>query len=466
MKHKQKWKQTLKATSGACCALVFLSGIAHADLYQNVTAGQTLAQLANKFHVSAEDLRSANQLHYKDNAALPMMMLRIPDAPTTKVTSQAVAYRQPVPARQLQTRGSLTTVAQYSVHNGDSWESIANYYVHQGYDLTADDLKNQNAGIATLSSGNTIRVVLIKHYADSTGDSASFGSVKYSDAVIVAQPEPLYKPVARTPAIQAQTVRRGPSNLSSRGSFGLNGGGIQVLNGGKQAVQPAPQNTFDNVKSTASVAKVKAVGARIRRTGDSNGQVLFVCPVGTELAITGHKGFWYSVLMSDRSTGWLPAKYVDVLQRRVNTSSDDIITGSQAALMFADAGLQQVDGRFVSNNPFISTALTWMGTPYVYGGESRSGVDCSSFVQHVFSANGISLPRTAAQQAKVGTSIATSDLQTGDRLYFSSSRTYIDHTGIYIGDGKFIHASGSRRGVTISDLSELFYQRIYVGARR
>ncbi|MEO6907045.1 MAG: SH3 domain-containing C40 family peptidase, partial [Abditibacteriaceae bacterium] len=399
------------------------------------------------------------------NALLPAMMLRIPDAPTTKVTSQAVAYQQPVAARQLQTRGSLTTVAQYVVHNGDNWESIANYYVRQGYDLTADDLKNQNAGIAALSSGNTLRVVLIKHYDDSSGDSASFGSVNYSNAVIVEQPQPLYKPETRTPAVQAQATQRGPSNLSSRGGFGLRGS-IQVLRGDEQNLQPATESTIDNLKGFASVAKIKSVGARIRRTADSKGQVLFVCPVGTELAITGHKGYWYSVLMSDRSTGWLPAKYVDVLQRRVNTTSDDIITGSKAAAMFASAGLQQVDGRLVSNNPFISTALTWMGTPYVYGGESRSGIDCSSFVQHVFATNNIRLPRTAAQQANVGTSIATSDLQTGDRLYFSSSRTYIDHTGIYIGDGKFIHASGSRHGVTISDLSEPFYQRIYVGARR
>jgi len=463
MKRKQNWQQILKVASGTCCALGLLTNIAHADIYQNVAAGQTLAQLASKFHVSADELRSANNLNYKDNVALPAMLLRVPDASAIKPTPQAVAYQQPAPAPQIHTRGSLTSSVAYSVRNGDSWESIANYYSKQGYDLTATDLRQQNAGISELRPGNSLHISLTTHYKPSAGDSASFGAVNYSSAEIIPQPKPLYQP--QTPAPKPSVAQRGPSNLSSRGSYGTRGGSIQVLRGNEQVVQPAVKSTFTNAKTTASVVKVKAVGARIRRNADPKGQVLFVCPIGTELAVTGQKGYWFSVLMSDRSTGWLPAKYVDVLQKKVDTQTQ-VVTGSEAAAMFANTGLQQVDGNYVSNNPFISTALTWMGTPYVYGGESRRGIDCSSFVQHVFSANGISLPRTAAQQAKVGTPIATSDLQTGDRLYFSSSRTYIDHTGIYIGNGKFIHASGSRRGVTISDLSESFYQKIYVGARR
>jgi cell wall-associated NlpC family hydrolase len=463
MKRKHKWQQTLKIASGTCCALGLLTNIAHADIYQNVVAGQTLTQLASKFHVSADDLRSANHLNYQDNAALPAMLIRVPDAPAAKAISHAVAYEKPVQERPIQTRGSLTSRIEYRVRNGESWESIANFYAKQGYDLTAADLRQQNASISDLRPGNTLQISLTTHYNSSSEDSASFGSVNYSSAEIIPQPKPLYQPQA--PAPKPQTARRGPSNLSSRGGYGLRGGDIQVLRGNETVVQPAAESTFNNAKTTASVVKVKAVGARIRRNADPNGQVLFVCPIGTELAVTGHKGYWYSVLMSDRSTGWLPAKYVDVLQKKVDTQTQ-VVTGSEAAAMFANTGLQQVDGKYVSNNPFISTALTWMGTPYVYGGESRSGIDCSSFVQHVFASNGISLPRTAAQQAKVGTPVATADLQTGDRLYFSSSRTYIDHTGIYIGNGKFIHASGSRHGVTISDLSEPFYQRIYVGARR
>jgi len=474
MKRTKQWQRTLKAASGACCALVILSGAAHAEIYQNVPAGQTLSQLASRFHLSVDALREANNLRYGDNDALPAMLLRIPDAatpvPQTKSTPAPQPVAKPAPRPAPQTSGSLTSIISYNVKKGDNWESITNFYARQGYDLSVDELKGQNPQITSLRPGTQLRIALTKHFKPAPGDSASIVSVAshgYDTAQVIAQPKPLYnnaRPDA--PAVQTQTARRGPANLASRGSFGMQRG-VQVLGGSAQ--QTAPQSTFDTDsagnKSYAKVVKVVKTGARIRRSPSANGTTLFVCPVGTKLAVTGHQGYWYSILMSDRSTGWLPAKYVEMQQQQVDTSTQ-VVTGSKAAQMFAGDGMQQVDGKLVSNNPFISTALTWMGTPYVYGGESRRGVDCSSFVQHVFSANGIKLPRTAAQQAKVGTPISQSDLQTGDRLYFSSSRTYIDHTGIYIGNGKFIHASGSRRGVTISDLSESFYQRIYVGARR
>jgi len=470
MKRTKQWQRTLKAASSACCALVILSGVAHAEIYQNIPAGQTLSQLASRFHLPADALRAANNLRYGDNEALPAMLLRIPDtaaSPQTKAASppQPVAKSAPKPAPQ--TSGSLTSIISYSVKKGDNWDSITNFYARQGYDLSVNDLKGQNPQVTSLRPGTQLRIALTKHFRSTSGDSASFVSVAshgYDTARVIAQPKPLYNNPA--PAAQPQIPRRGPANLASRGSFGMQRG-VQVLGGSEQ--QTAPQSTFESGsasnKSYAKVVKVVKTGARIRRSPSATGATLFVCPVGTQLAVTGHQGYWYSILMSDRSTGWLPAKYVEMQQQQVDTSTQ-VVTGSKAAEMFGGDGMQKVDGKLVSNNPLISTALTWMGTPYVYGGESRRGVDCSSFVQHVFSANGVSLPRTAAQQAKVGTPINQTDLQTGDRLYFSSSRTYIDHTGIYIGNGKFIHASGSRRGVIISDLSETFYQRIYVGARR
>ena len=126
-------------------------------------------------------------------------------------------------------------------------------------------------------------------------------------------------------------------------------------------------------------------------------------------------------------------------------------------------------GNFSSNNPFVATALTWLGTPYVYGGESRRGIDCSAMVQASFRANGVRLPRTAAEQSKVGIRIDPSDpsrLQPGDRLYFSASGTRVDHTGLYMGNGLFVHASGSGRAVIVSNLTDRRNWNILVGARR
>ena len=113
----------------------------------------------------------------------------------------------------------------------------------------------------------------------------------------------------------------------------------------------------------------------------------------------------------------------------------------------------------------ISTAKKYIGVPYVWGGQSPSGFDCSGFTQYVLSKNGISVPRTAAEQYAVGTSVSKSNLRVGDLVFFTTYKAGPSHLGFYIGNGQFIHASSSK-GVTISSLSSSYYSGRYIGARR
>ncbi len=113
----------------------------------------------------------------------------------------------------------------------------------------------------------------------------------------------------------------------------------------------------------------------------------------------------------------------------------------------------------------ISTAKSFMGIPYVWGGTSPSGFDCSGYIQYVLGKNGISVPRTAAEQYNVGTSVSKSNLRTGDLVFFTTYKEGPSHLGFYLGDGKFIHASSSK-GVTISSLSSDYYSSRYIGAKR
>lgn len=111
----------------------------------------------------------------------------------------------------------------------------------------------------------------------------------------------------------------------------------------------------------------------------------------------------------------------------------------------------------------LKEADGWLGVPYRYAGNSKSGVDCSGFVCMVFSnALSIKLPRSSAQQGEWCRKLKMADLEPGDLVFFTtvSGSSKITHVGMYIGDGNMIHASTSK-GVVISPLTEDYYARTY-----
>ena len=109
-----------------------------------------------------------------------------------------------------------------------------------------------------------------------------------------------------------------------------------------------------------------------------------------------------------------------------------------------------------------------LGVAYRYGGTSaNTGFDCSGFMQHIFRRSmQINLPRTSAEQARMGEPVSRSDLQPGDMVFFNTAGRRISHVGLYIGNNRFIHAPRTGKNIEITSLSNKYWNSKYVTARR
>jgi cell wall-associated NlpC family hydrolase len=116
----------------------------------------------------------------------------------------------------------------------------------------------------------------------------------------------------------------------------------------------------------------------------------------------------------------------------------------------------------------VMQAMGLLGVPYKRGGTSEEkGFDCSGFVRHMYEKSvGLVLPRRAEEQAKVTEEISRSELKPGDLVFFNTLKRTFSHVGIYVGDGKFIHAPRPGKAVRVDDMREAYWQQRFNGARR
>ncbi len=268
------------------------------------------------------------------------------------------------------------------------------------------------------------------------------------------QPE---RPKAPALGPQARPGKRTPGQgLAFRQHTGImpRAGGPPVLppagDGSGQAGQPsgAPGQNFGQLAVTLARENP------IFRKRDARSQILSRTGPNHYLVVQPEQQGWYPVLMADGTTGYIPATHLQLLNYRVT----DVQLGGRTPVSPGPA-----PNEFV--RILLQEAYRFMGTPYVWGGNDERGIDCSGYVKRCFAVCGVNLPRRASEQAMMGMPVEYSQLRTGDRIYFSVKKQY-DHTGIYLGDGYFIHSGRSRGGVGVDHLSTPLYGRTLSAARR
>ena len=111
-------------------------------------------------------------------------------------------------------------------------------------------------------------------------------------------------------------------------------------------------------------------------------------------------------------------------------------------------------------------AQNMIGKPYRYGGNSPTGFDCSGLVQYSYSRAGLPIPRTTKSQRESSVAVGSQSLRAGDLIFFDQEGRKSSHVGIYIGDGRFVHAPSSGKQVRVDTLDTKYWKKHYVGARR
>lgn len=187
--------------------------------------------------------------------------------------------------------------------------------------------------------------------------------------------------------------------------------------------------------------------------------ILTTMKKGQKAGVYGTHGGWYCIKTPDGVAGWVIDDYFSIIDSTSRGGTSNIPVIQPPA---------QTETNLSKQESIIAFAKTYLGYKYVYGGTTpEGGFDCSGFTKYVFNRFSITLNRTAADQAKMGTAVSKSQLRIGDLVFFNTyGSSYINHVGIYVGGGKFIHASSPRYGVTITDLTSGFYANCYTTARR
>ena len=246
-------------------------------------------------------------------------------------------------------------------------------------------------------------------------------------------------------------MRSGPStNYSILGTYqngtpltitGTENGWTKVTIGGVSGYIRSDYVSGGGADSKAGY--IKGTGVRMRSGASTTSSILGVYNTGTKMTITGESGNWYKVSYSGRD-GYVSKDYM------TTTKPDN---GGKPSGSIGET--------------IVATAKQYMGAPYVYGGMSPSGFDCSGFVNYVYKLCGYSMSRVASSiYNNNGTYVEKANLQLGDLVFFASNSSSIGHVGIYIGNGQFIHSSSGAGCVVISDLSSSYYLKNYVGAKR
>lgn len=236
----------------------------------------------------------------------------------------------------------------------------------------------------------------------------------------------------------------------------------------------ASANSASGKTRTASApatgwAEINKDRINIRQKPSVNSPRITIVDRWTKVKVLERQGEWSRVQLTNGRTGWVKSTYLSPTKPPSTASATNSSTSRKAASASRRFPQRQVPAAQADNErtrQLLQKAMAYLGSPYRRGGSSSRGFDCSGFTSYIFRHAGVNLPHHSAAQARVGKPVPRNQLQPGDLVFFRTRGNRISHVGIYVGNGKFIHASSARGRVRIDSLNSGYYSKRYAGARR
>ena len=249
----------------------------------------------------------------------------------------------------------------------------------------------------------------------------------------------------------------------------------QEENKAKDAGQEKQEETEEQEEGKNKVIAINKTGyikkasVNFRKGPTTESEKIGSLTLNTEIKVVSEENGWYKI-EANKKSGYVLKELVsfekvEVTSRNLETprneEKENNITSNESETVPTDKSSSNL------GKQIVDYALTFVGYPYVYGGSTPSGFDCSGFTSYVYKHFGYSISRSSSAQASNGVPVAKADLQPGDLVLFKGTNSSsIGHVGIYIGGNQFVHASTVKTGVKISSLSTSGYIARYVTARR
>ena len=392
-----------------------------------VKKGETLYSIAHQHHTTIDEVRQLNGLDQQHLLHLGMV-LQVPED-TYEPDEKAI--------ERLKKRSKIL---QYQVQEGDTLYRIA----HQHY-TTIDDIikRNHLKKSEVLKPG---RILTLK-------DHIYFAKKKYDTLKVVKTSKSKIAPVV------SHTITQGETLYSIAHQHHTTIDEVRALNHLKKGevlklgrVLQVPQNTYHQGEES----RTHLAGITPKK-------------VKKKLKVKKKSASRVAKVNKKRKIQRVARTTIKPVKKRKSTLSKRKKRGVDAIFAEASKPHKRRHHKVKKQTRITALAKQKLGKPYVWGATGKNKFDCSGLTTYVYKKNGIHLPRRAIAQSKVGRYVSRNQLRPGDLIFFDTSkrrRGYVNHVGIYIGNGQFIHASSAKKRVVITSLNKPFYSQRFKGGRR